>query len=155
MGKIFAISLLVCFTVAFAGSAVTTPSIDTWYATLQKSWFNPPNWLFGPVWTLLYFLMSASLALVWNHGLHSKKIRRAVTFFFAQLALNFLWSFVFFGLHLPFVAFAVITALWMSILKTIQVFRPISPRAAYLLYPYLAWVSFAALLNLSIALLNP
>lgn len=155
MGAILAISLVVCFFVAFAGSAVTTPSINTWYLMLQKPWFNPPNWIFGPVWTLLYFLMGVSLALVLHKGLHAKKIRRAALIFLVQLALNFLWSLVFFSFHLPLAAFAVIIALWVGILKTIQAFRPISSRAAYLLYPYLAWVSFAALLNLSIALLNP
>ncbi len=141
-------SLLICFSVSAMGAAVTTPSIGNWYVGLIKPPFNPPNWIFGPVWTLLYFLMAISLSIVWNKN-GNKKI------FFLQLFLNFLWSFVFFYLHNPMLGFIVIVLLWLSILKTIVNFKKISSVAAGLLVPYLLWVSLAALLNLSIVVLNP
>ncbi len=144
-------SLIICFAVAGAGSAVTLNAISTWYAILNKPIFNPPNTIFGPVWTLLYLLMSISLAIVWSQ---KKKTISALQMFFAQLGLNFLWSYVFFGLHLPFGGLIVIILLWAAIFQTIKRFSPISKYAAYLLYPYLAWVSFAAILNLAIVILN-
>lgn len=146
-------SLALCFAVAFLGSVVTTPSIDSWYMTLQKPSFNPPNWIFGPVWTVLYFLMGVSLYMVWNKA-KGKKSQKAIQIFLIQLALNFLWSLVFFGLHLPLVAFLTIICLWASILYTILLFYKLSKPAAYLLTPYILWVSFASILNLAIVVLN-
>jgi translocator protein len=147
-------ALAICYFVAFAGSLVTTPAIDGWYATLNKPSFNPPNWIFGPVWTLLYTMMGISLYIVWNKGIANKKDKKAVAAFFIQLFLNFMWSFVFFGLQLPLLAFVVILVLWGSIFYTIVLFKKRSTLAAYLLIPYLAWVSFASILNLFIVLLN-
>ena len=133
---------------------VTANSIDTWYTTLEKPSFNPPNWIFGPVWTLLYVLMGIAAGLVWN-SLHDQgTIRRALTIYVVQLGLNATWSLVFFGLRTPTGALINIALLLAAIILCMRAFRPISPRAANLLYPYLAWVSFAALLNASIAQLN-
>lgn len=147
------VSLVLCFAVAFLGSLVTTPSIDSWYATLQKPSFNPPNWIFGPVWTVLYFLMGVSLYMVWNQA-KGKKSKKAIQVFLVQLALNFLWSVAFFGFHAPTVAFITIVILWGTILYTILLFYKLSKPAAYLLIPYLLWVSFATILNLAIVVLN-
>lgn len=142
------LSIIFCLLVGFAGSLATTPSIPTWYATLNKPFFSPPNWLFGPVWTLLYIFMGISLYLIWS------KPQKLKTIFFIQLFLNFLWSFIFFGLRQPFLAFLEIIILWYFIFSYIRQALPVSRLAAYLFYPYLAWVSFASILNLAIVLLN-
>ena len=115
---------------------------------------NPPNFIFGPVWTILYTLMGIALFIVWDKGLKNKKIGKAVKIFLLQLALNFLWSLVFFGFHLPFAAFIVIIALWISIFYTMSLFKKISKPAYWLLVPYVAWVSFAMILNFFVAILN-
>ena len=151
---IFLFSMALPFFTAFAGSAVTTPSIRTWYAELNKPWFSPPNWVFGPVWTLLFVLMGIALFLVLRQGLQKEKNRVAFAMFVFQLVLNFLWSFLFFFLHQPLFAFLDIVALWISIIVTIKLFQKVSVFASRLLWPYLAWVSFASLLNLAIVLLN-
>ncbi len=148
------ISIAMCEAVGIAGSVFTFSSVTTWYPLLNKPNFNPPNWIFGPVWTILYALMGMSLFLVWKKELKSNKAKHALQIFFIQLALNFSWSFVFFGLQNPLSAFVVIIFLWISIVYTIMLFKKISKTAALLLYPYIAWVSFAVLLNLSIVLLN-
>ena len=154
MNKIikFLVAVLLCEGVGIGGSFFTTPSIGSWYVTLSKPSFNPPNWIFAPVWTLLFFLMGVSLYLVWskkdNLPVGGKRI--AMLVFFQQLGLNVLWSALFFGLHNPFLAFVEIIALWFSILMTIFYFSKISKTAAYLLVPYILWVSFAAFLNFSI-----
>lgn len=147
-------SVGVCFLAAAVGSVFTTGAIDTWYATLNKPFFNPPNWLFGPVWTLLYLMMGISLYLVWTTKIDKEKKRQAITFFFIQLGLNVLWSILFFGLKSPSVALLGIIFLWISICLTIKKFLKASKLAGWLLVPYLAWVSFATVLNLSILLLN-
>lgn len=148
------VSLLLCFTVAGIGSLVTTPSINTWYETLNKPVFNPPNFVFAPVWTLLFFSMGVSLYLVWKQEKQKKKVQKAMMFFFLQLGLNFMWSLLFFGLHSPIFALIDILLLWVTIFFTILAFWKISKTAAYLFMPYLAWVSFASILNLFIVLLN-
>ncbi len=148
-------SIGVCFLAAGIGSLFTTSAIDTWYATLQKPFFNPPSWVFGPVWTLLYLLMGISLYIVWITKTDKKTKRKAITFFFIQLALNVLWSILFFGLKSPIAAFIGIIVLWLAILLTIKNFLQISKAAGWLLIAYLAWVSFATILNLSIVILNP
>lgn len=145
---------MLCYLVAFLGSAATFSAIPTWYVTLQKPFFNPPNQIFGPVWTLLYILIGIAFFLIWEKGFKTKKAQKARNVFFLQLGLNFLWSFVFFSLHSIFFALVVIIALWISILWTIRLFWGISPRAGNLLVPYLCWVSFATLLNAAIFLLN-
>ena len=124
-----------------------------WYAALEKPWFNPPNWVFGPVWSALYLAMGISLYLVWTAAYKPSK-RSAYTWFGAQLALNALWSLVFFGLHAPEGGIVIILLLLASIVATIRAFWPIHRTAAYLLVPYIAWVTFATLLTVSIALLN-
>ncbi|MDD5433136.1 MAG: tryptophan-rich sensory protein [Candidatus Pacebacteria bacterium] len=151
----FLIAVILCEGAGVIGSFFTTPSIGSWYAALSKPSFNPPNWIFAPVWTLLFFLMGISLYLVWSafpkdaEGEEIKK-RTAVLVFFQQLGLNILWSALFFGLHNPLLAFIEIIALWFGILMTIFYFAKISKAAAWLLVPYILWVSFAAFLNLSI-----
>lgn len=134
------------------GSIFTVSSIPTWYATLAKPSFSPPNFVFGPVWTTLYALMGISFYLVWVSKAKSKQ--HAVRLFFIQLCLNAIWSIIFFGLKNPGLAFLEIIALWVAIFLTIKAFRKISKNASDLLYPYIAWVSFASILNLSIWILN-
>jgi tryptophan-rich sensory protein len=130
------------------------PSIPTWYASLQKPAFNPPNWIFGPVWTTLFIMMGVAAFLVWDKGLENKKVKISLAIFGLQLLLNVLWSILFFGLQSPLYAFIDIIMLWASILATIIYFYRISAAAAYLLIPYILWVSFASILNLSIVILN-
>lgn len=157
MGKIknwplLLLLVLLCQGAGIIGSVFTFASIPTWYAGLEKPFFAPPNFIFGPVWTALYALMGIALYLVWVSK--SKQRTAALRLFFLQLGLNTLWSILFFGLRNPGLAFVEIIAMWIAIFLTIRAFRAIERRAAYLLYPYLAWVSFAALLNLSLWLLN-
>lgn len=156
MGKILklAVSVLACLGVGAIGSVFTVSSISTWYVTLSKPVFNPPNWLFGPVWTILYVLIGVSIYIVWQRGLKTKKVRDAMFLFSVQLFLNAIWGPVFFGAKNIFLALMIIVVLWIYILKTILAFGKIDKTASYLLYPYLAWVSFASVLNFSIWLLN-
>lgn len=140
--------------VAFAGSMVTLPAIPAWYAGLNKPFFSPPNWVFGPVWTILYLLMGIALYLIWNRGLKNKATQKAVKIFLIQLALNFVWSLVFFGFHSPLLAFLIIIALWAMIVYSIYLFNKLSNLATLLLLPYILWVSFALILNLFIVILN-
>jgi tryptophan-rich sensory protein len=140
-------SITICQGAGILGSVFTVPAISGWYVTLNKPSFNPPSWLFGPVWTLLYFLMGISLYLIW--------IRKGdLKWFWVQLFLNSLWSIIFFGLRSPGLALLEIIILWLAILVTIKTYLKTYRPAAYLLYPYLAWVSFASFLNFSIWLLN-
>ena len=144
------VSLVICFAVAGLGSLATTPNIPTWYATLNKPSWNPPNWLFGPVWTALYAMMAVAVWLVW------KKVgwNTAVTIFAIQLALNLAWSFIFFGFHQPGLAFLEIVLLWLAIAATVLMFFQVSEVSASLMIPYLLWLSFAAALNFTICRLN-
>lgn len=140
--------ILLCQAAGAIGSIFTFSAIPNWYAYLNKPFFNPPNWIFGPVWTTLYTLMGIAVYLVW-------KKRKGIPFWFwVQLVLNALWSILFFGLQNPILAFVGVVFLWLSIFLTITSFYRIYKTAAYLLVPYLLWVSFASLLNASIALLN-
>lgn len=145
-------SLTLTLGVGALGSTLTLPSIDIWYRFLNKPFFSPPDWVFGPVWTALYILMGLSLYLVWNSK--SKNKNMVMGLFLSQLGLNFLWSVIFFANRNPQLAFAEIIILWIFILMTIKETKKISSNAAYLLYPYLAWVTFASILNLSVAILN-
>lgn len=141
------LSIGLCLGVGMIGSFFTVSSIPTWYATLNKPFFSPPNWVFAPVWTTLYILMGISLYLVW--------IREKIPMvFWIQLIFNGLWSLIFFGMKNPGLALVDIIALEVSIFLTIKTFLKISKPAGRLLFPYLAWVSFASILNLSIVLLN-
>ncbi len=149
-----AVSLVVCLGAGFIGSFFTSSSIPTWYAGIDKPAFNPPNWVFAPVWTALFILMGISLYLIWDKGLQSNNVKIAMAVFAIQLILNVLWSVLFFGMKSPFYAFIEIIILWIAILATIILFFSISRPAGYLLVPYILWVSFAALLNFSIWRLN-
>ncbi len=136
-----------------AGQAIQT-SVNTWYARLEKPFFNPPNWIFAPVWTVLYLLMGIAVGRIWNYGIHHRWVKSAVYHFGFQLLVNGLWSLVFFGLRNPVWAMVVILILLFLIVRTIQQFRIVDLLAARLLYPYLIWVVFATFLNAGIVLLN-
>ncbi|HEX8456470.1 MAG TPA: TspO/MBR family protein [Pyrinomonadaceae bacterium] len=142
-----------CFAAAGLGSVYTTPSIPTWYASLQKPAWTPPAWVFGPVWTLLYLLMAVAVWLVWRERGFTGA-RPALTLFAVQLTLNALWSVVFFGWKRPGLALVEIYFLWAAIFATMLSFWRISHAAAWLIWPYLLWVTFAGFLNLSIWRLN-
>jgi benzodiazapine receptor len=151
----FVVSIVVCQCAGIIGSVFTTPAIPTWYATLQKPAFTPPNWLFAPAWITLYLLMGIAAFLIWRVGLENKRVRMALIIFLVQLVLNSLWSVAFFGMQSPLYGFIVIIILWLAILLTILLFARISAVAAWLLVPYILWVSFASALNISIWQLNP
>lgn len=148
------VCVLVCLGVSYVGSLLTTPSIPTWYAALQKPPFNPPNWIFAPVWLTLFVLMGLSAFMVWDKGLARKEVRIGLGLFVAQLALNLTWSGVFFALRSPLWAFVDIIALWILILLTTIWFFRVSRLAGMLMIPYILWVSFASVLNLAIVVLN-
>ncbi len=149
----FVVCVLVCFAAAGVGGLVTTPEIPNWYAQLAKPSWTPPDWLFGPVWTLLYLMMAVSAWLVWRTGGYPPN-RGPLRLFAVQLLLNSLWSILFFGCHRPGLAAVEIVVLWSLILATTLVFGRRVPWAGLLLIPYLMWVSFAALLNVTIWWLN-
>lgn len=146
--------VLICELAGIIGSLFTTPSIPGWYAALTKPPFNPPNWVFAPVWTTLYALMGIAAYLVYEKGLKRDDVRKALVVFAGQLILNALWSIVFFGAHLILGAAVLIVFLWGMIAATIWLFSRISKAAAYLLVPYILWVSFATVLNISLYVLN-
>jgi len=136
------------------GSVFTTPSIDGWYAGIVKPALNPPAWVFAPVWTTLFALMGIAAFLVWKRGLDRRDVKIALCIFIGQLVLNTLWSIIFFGLHSPGGGLIEIIFLWFAILATVIAFAKISKPAAWLLLPYILWVSFAAYLNYVIWALN-
>lgn len=151
----FIISVIICEGAGIIGSLFTISSIPTWYVTLNKPIFSPPNWIFAPVWTTLYFLMGISLYLIWVKKIDKKSLkRRAYQIFFAQLILNILWSIVFFGLKSPILGLIIIIILWLLIIETIRRFAKVDKTASFLQYPYLIWVSFATILNFSLWVLN-
>ena len=148
------LGVLLCLGVGFLSSRVTMGAIPTWYAGLNKPFFSPPNWLFGPVWSVLYILMGVALGRVWYYGRRHLWGKTALYHFGAQLIFNGLWSLVFFGLKNPLLALIVIIILWILIERSIYWFRVVDKKSAYMLYPYIAWVSFASILNASILYLN-
>ena len=173
----FVASIIICELAGVVGSIFTFPQINSWYNGLNKPSFNPPNWIFGPVWTILFVLMGISLYLVWMKkwepknkiGGNKRKAwnslsqkfftgswRKAniVLIFSTQLILNVLWSVIFFGMHSLNTSFCVVLMLWIAILFTIINFYRVSKVAALILVPYILWVSFAAVLNFSILFLN-
>lgn len=156
MQKILKIVLviMVCVSIGYLSGMVTRDSITTWHPTLVKPIFNPPNWIFGPVWTLLYFMMGIATGLIWTSGYDEKKVKKALGFFAIQFGLNALWSYLFFGLRNPLLALIEIIILWLLIFETYNQFKKIDKVAGLLLLPYLAWVSFAVVLNFSIWWLN-
>jgi uncharacterized protein YbjT (DUF2867 family)/tryptophan-rich sensory protein len=143
----------ICFAAAAIGGAATSTSVGDWYLTLEKPAWRPPDWVFGPVWTLLYLMMAVAAWLVWRQG-NWRESRKPLVWFIAQLALNVCWSIIFFGLRSPGVAFVEILFLWLAILGTAFSFRSKSLLAARLMLPYLGWTSFAALLNVTIWQMN-
>lgn len=148
------ISVLIPLLVGFIGGFATSNSVSGWYVELNKPVFNPPNWIFGPVWTLLYIMMGVSLYLVWNSKAKVKEKKKVFWIFGIQLVLNLLWSLIFFGAHMIPFAFFEIILLWISIILNIIFAYKISKPAGYLLVPYLLWVSFASVLNFSLMILN-
>jgi len=151
----FIVALLVCFGASgFGAIFMTQDSIDNWYAQLQKPSFTPPDWVFGPAWIILYLLMAISVFLVWKKGMDYPKVKQSLGLFLVQLALNSIWTPLFFGFHLILSAFIEIIILWFAILATMLAFKRISLSASILLIPYLIWVGFATILNGSIWYLN-
>ena len=148
------VAILIPLFVGLVGSVFTFPSIAGWYAGLRKPAFTPPSWLFGPAWTALYLLMGVSLYLVWRKGLKRKGVKEAMEMSGVQLALNALWSLLFFGLHSPLYGLIGIIALWFAIVATIIKSYRVSRTAGILLLPYILWVTFALALNLGVLLLN-
>lgn len=157
MGKYLRIIYVVaiCLAVGYLSSIVTQSSITTWYPTIEKPIFNPPNWVFAPVWTLLYIMMGVAAGMIWNK-LESNKpaVKKALFFFTAQLLLNALWSYLFFGLNNILLALIEIILLWLIIYETFVLFKQLDKTAGRLLVPYLAWVGFATILTGSIYYLN-
>lgn len=156
--KKLVISLLACQIAGAIGSIFTMASLGNWYSALIKPSFNLPSWVFGPVWTVLFLLMGYALYIVWNSKSKTKEDRKAkkiaLEMFASQLLLNIAWSAFFFGLHSPLAAFVNIIFLWAFIILTIMKFDKVSNSAAFILIPYLLWVTFAAILNFAIVLLN-
>ncbi|TMU55485.1 MULTISPECIES: TspO/MBR family protein [Flagellimonas] len=148
------LSVLICLLIGFLSSFATQSSVNDWYVGLNKPSFNPPNWIFAPVWTTLYVLMGVAAGIVWSKGFHHIWVKTALYHFGFQLLFNALWSIVFFGLKNPFWAFLVILVLLTLIALTIKWFRVVSKLASFLLVPYLLWVCFATLLNYKIWELN-
>jgi tryptophan-rich sensory protein len=148
------ISIVVCQLAGLIGAFFTNQSVLTWYPLLHKPFFNPPSWIFAPVWILLYFLMGISLFLVWKKKTDTYAVKKGLVVFFIQLGLNCLWPAVFFGARSVWGGVVVIFILWISILWTMIRFRDLSRPAVILFIPYVLWVSFALVLNLSIAFLN-
>ena len=157
MNKIsrIAIVVIICLAVGYLSGMVTRASITTWYPTLVKPSFNPPNWIFAPVWTSLYVMMGVAAGLIWNQITTQKAaVTKALQFYTIQLVLNALWSFLFFGLHNLMLATIEVVLLWLMIFETYSQFAKINKTASYLMLPYLAWVSFASVLTASIWWLN-
>ena len=148
------ICVSICLLVGFLSAIITQTSVNGWFVTLSKPIFNPPNWLFAPVWTTLYILMGLSAALVWHKGFYHKWVKTALYHFGLQLILNASWSLVFFGLQNIFAALLIIAALFIFLFFTYKWFNVVDKKAAYLLLPYIAWVGFAMLLNFEIWRLN-
>ena len=151
--KALVVAGLTALAVALLGIAAT--DIGPWYQALVKPSWQPPDWLFGPAWTLIYALAALAAATAWTAARDPAAQRRVIVLFGLNALLNMLWSQLFFGLHRPDWALVEVVFLWLSVLVLIIAMRPISPRASWLLVPYLAWVTFAGILNLAVVRLNP
>ena len=147
------VSILFCFAAGAIGGMATASSVDDWYSEVIKPPWNPPNWIFGPVWSILYLMMGVSAWLIWKES-QFKKANLELGWFAFHLVLNVLWSVIFFGLQSPGWAAIEIVLLWISIAVSILLFFRRSKLAAIMLVPYLAWVTFAMFLNYSIWYLN-
>ncbi len=151
--KLIALCIAICEAAGIAGSIFTANAIPTWYKDLIKPDFAPPNWLFGPVWTFLYACMGITLSSIWKYK-HGDERTKSLVFFIAQLVVNVAWSIVFFGMRNISLGLYVILSMWGLIVMTIWYTRKIDKEAAYLLVPYLMWVTFASLINYELYLLN-
>jgi len=149
------ISIATPLAVGGLSGIATARGVQEWYPSLAKPVFNPPAWIFGPVWTALYIMMGVAAFLVWDRGWRRPGVRHALAVFAAQLVLNVLWSALFFGARSPVAALVDIFALWLGILASIILFARVSKAGAVLMVPYLLWVSFATVLNVAIVALNP
>jgi len=149
----FLISVLLPLGLGAIAGMFTSQAVPEWYATLNRPSFNPPNWIFGPVWTALYILMGISFFLIWKQDV-SKERNRAILVYLLQLLLNFAWSLIFFYFNLIGLAFVEIILLWISIVMMLVVFYKIKPIASYINIPYFLWVTFATVLNASYYFLN-
>ncbi|WP_086475909.1 MULTISPECIES: TspO/MBR family protein [Arenibacter] len=152
--KYIGISVAICLLVGFLSSFATQSSVNEWYVELNKPWFNPPNWIFAPVWTLMYILMGIAAGIVWAKGFYHIWVKTALYHFGIQLLFNALWSIIFFGFNNTFGALLVIITLLVLLIFTIKWFKVVNKTAAYLLIPYLLWVCFATVLNYKIWELN-
>ena len=148
------ISISVCILVGVIGSLATQTTVDNWYVHLNKPFWSPPNWIFAPVWTILFIMMGIAAGLIWHKGFYHKWVKTAMYHFVFQLLLNAFWSILFFGFKQPFVALLNIIVLLILIALTIKWFRVVDKRAAILLVPYITWVLFATALNFEIWRLN-
>ena len=148
------ICVAICLLIGFLSGYATQSSVNDWYVSLNKPSFNPPNWLFAPVWTVLYILMGIAAGIVWSKGFYHLWVKTAMYHFGFQLLLNAFWSIIFFGSKNPLAALFVIVTLAVLIVLTIKWFRVISKTAAWLMAPYLIWVLFATVLNFKIWELN-
>ncbi len=148
------VAIVVVFVASAIGGLATGPNIPTWYATIEKPWFTPPNWVFGPVWTVLYAMLAFAFWRILRLPADTPGRRGALIWFLAQIGLNAAWSVAFFGMRSPELGIAVIAALWLSIVGNMAAFLRLDRLAGWIFVPYLAWVSFAAALNIAIAWLN-
>lgn len=148
------VSVFICLLIGFLSGFATQSSVNDWFVHLNKPSFNPPNWIFFPVWTTLYVMMGVAAGIVWAKGFYHRWVKTALYHFGFQLLLNAAWSIVFFGFKQPFLAFLVILALLVLLILTIKWFKVVSKLSALLLIPYLLWVCFATLLNYKIWVLN-
>ncbi|MFH1074375.1 MAG: TspO/MBR family protein [Candidatus Firestonebacteria bacterium] len=147
-------SIVICELIGSLGAIFTMPAVRSWYMEINKPSFNPPNWIFGPVWTALYLLMGIAFFLIWKKGLNNNKVKNAAVVFLVQLIVNFLWSVIFFGGRSYIGGLITIAILWLLILANITMFYRISKPAGLILLPYILWVSFASILNYYIYILN-
>jgi translocator protein len=150
-----AAAVLFCIIVGSLGSLVTVTGPGSWYAGLAKPFFTPPGWVFAPVWITLFTLMGIAVYLVWQEGIEKPKVRKAFAIFGVQFAFNVTWSFLFFGLRSPLLGLIDIVILWVMIAATIAAFYSVKKTAAFLLVPYIAWVTLATALNGAVYLMNP
>ncbi|HEX9979595.1 MAG TPA: TspO/MBR family protein [Flavobacterium sp.] len=150
-----AVMVVTCLAAGYFSGIATQSGVDTWFPTLEKPFFNPPAWVFAPVWSMLYIMMGVAAGIVWGRiDFQKEEVRKGLTFFAVQLALNVLWSILFFGMKNPLLALIEIVILWLMIYETYLKFRLVDKIAGYLLIPYLIWVGFATVLNASIWWLN-
>ncbi len=148
------VAVLASYGAGFLGSIFITAGVAAWYAELAKPWFQPPAWVFAPVWLILYALMASALVIIWSRDPHAEEVRGWVPLYFAHLMLNAAWTIFFFGFHAILVAFVDVLLLLFSVMLLLFGAWEIDRRAAYLLMPYFAWVAFATVLNGAIWYLN-